>query len=125
MINSPDFWVLLRSLLSVEDAPKDIFKVLTAILQEQETNVTADNYEAVVSLLNEFATAGSICSAWEQKQDRISKRGKAIRTSEERPYVFAGYHNNNANAFLVTLRYLTCLSRRYLFCSLLPHAFQP
>lgn len=85
MINSPDFWVLLRSLLKVKGDPEEIFEVLKIILDEQQQNVTADNYEAVISLLSEFATAGSACASWEQKQDKLAKRPAQPVKVEDRP----------------------------------------
>lgn len=38
----------------------------------------ADNYEAAVSLLNEFASHGSIGAETEQKQDRRARRGQQV-----------------------------------------------
>ncbi|PWW79256.1 Sec7-domain-containing protein [Tuber magnatum] len=76
MVNSPDFWVLLRVLLPNADASAEAFSVMELITSESPY-VTSDNYSPVVSLLNDFASAGSVGSTFEQKQDKLPKRGKA------------------------------------------------
>lgn len=86
MINSPDFWVLLRTLLPNGDACVEVFGVMEFITTESPGNVTSDNYVPVVSLLNDFATAGNVGSVFEQKQDKLAKRGKA-KKFVDRPYV--------------------------------------
>ncbi|KAH8151300.1 uncharacterized protein LAJ45_04502 [Morchella importuna] len=77
MINSPDFWVLFRALLPNVDACAEVFGVMEFITTESPGNVTSDNYVPVVSLLNDFASAGSVGSVFEQKQDKLARRGKA------------------------------------------------
>jgi len=79
MVNSPDFWVLLRMLSSNEDIAIPVFEILESIATEDPTNVTADNYVSVVTLLNDFATAGSVGAVFEQAQDKIAKGGKAAK----------------------------------------------
>lgn len=76
MVNSPDFWVLLRILLPNADASAEAFSIMELITSEPPY-VTSDNYVPVVSLLNDFASAGSVGSIFEQKQDKLTKRGKA------------------------------------------------
>lgn len=44
--------------------------------------MTADNYEAAVSLLNGFAVAGSVGAVEEQKLERGSRRPKSGRRSK-------------------------------------------
>lgn len=90
MINSPDFWVLLRTLLPNHEACADVFRVMEFITSESPSNVTSDNYVPVVSLLNDFASAGSVGSVFEQKQDKLAKRGKAKKLTD-RPYVALSY----------------------------------
>lgn len=36
--------------------------------------MTADNYEAAVSLLNKFATAGSVGAVVEQRYEKVGRR---------------------------------------------------
>src|SRR5690606_40786441 len=76
MINSPDFWVLLRSLVSTMESASEVFQILKFIAENPQDNITADNYENVVVLLNDFATAGQVCANWERNQDAVAaKRG--------------------------------------------------
>lgn len=81
MVNSPDFWVLLRVLLPNSEASAEAFNVMKFITSEWPY-VTSDNYVPVVSLLNDFASAGSVGSVFEQKQDRLAKRGKPKKFSD-------------------------------------------
>lgn len=90
MINSPDFWVLLRTLLPSVEACVEVFEIMEFITSESPSNVTSDNYVPVVLLLNDIASAGSVGSVFEQKQDKLTKRGKAKRLTD-RPYVFLFY----------------------------------
>ncbi|KAL7276188.1 GDP/GTP exchange factor for ARF [Rhizina undulata] len=85
MVNSPDFWILMRTLLSDKDAVAEVFTVMELIASESQGNVTSDNYVAVVSLLNDFATAGKIGSLYEQKQDKLVKRGGKTKKLTDRP----------------------------------------
>ncbi|TGZ84125.1 Sec7-domain-containing protein [Ascodesmis nigricans] len=70
IINSPDFWVLLRALLTDQEIVEDVFSVLSFIADDAPHNVTSDNYLAAVSLLNDFASEASIGSNYEQKADK-------------------------------------------------------
>ncbi|KAI5798899.1 hypothetical protein EDC01DRAFT_716687 [Geopyxis carbonaria] len=85
IINSPDLWVLLRALLHNKDAVADVFSVLDLITSETLTNVTADNYVAVVSLLNEFAAEAGVGAIHEQKNDQTGRRVKAPKKSTDYP----------------------------------------
>jgi len=87
IINSPDLWIVLRCLLHNRDAVTDVFGILGAITSEPITNVTADNYVAVVSLLNEFASEANIGAAYEQRQDISARRGKLQKKSADYPGV--------------------------------------
>ncbi|KAF8421295.1 hypothetical protein EV426DRAFT_222858 [Tirmania nivea] len=70
MVSSPDFWVLLRGLLVLNDAAQEVFEA-TEYVTKEESNVSSDNYVAVVTLLNDFALAASVGSVFEQKQDKL------------------------------------------------------
>lgn len=76
MVNSPDFWVILKALQPISDIAGSVFGILENVADDNISAITADNYEAVISLLNDFISSGSIGSAFEQKQDLLIKRGK-------------------------------------------------
>ncbi|KAK6332364.1 GDP/GTP exchange factor for ARF [Orbilia brochopaga] len=81
IVNSPDFWSLLRMLATNSEVSGDVFDILELVAIQNPLNVTADNYVAVVTVLNDFATAGSIGAKFEQLQDRV-KKGKITKVSE-------------------------------------------
>ena len=72
--NTPDFWLILRSLHNRPVVAGRVFEIVRSIVESKPGAgaVTADNYEAAVSLLNGLASAGSIGAAVEQQRDRRS-----------------------------------------------------
>ena len=84
MINTPDFWSLLQSLKGHSEVAPNVFELITKAVTSQPSSVTADNYEATVSLLNSFATAGSVGAVIEQKKDKNARRAKPTRASKPR-----------------------------------------
>lgn len=76
IVTSPDFWLILRTLSTDQQASEIVFDILEDVIARQSPpSVMADNYEPAISLLNDFASAGSVGSVLEQKLDRKSKRG--------------------------------------------------
>ncbi|PMD16576.1 Sec7-domain-containing protein [Hyaloscypha hepaticicola] len=76
IMTSPDFWVILRNLArNVKSAPT-VFEILEGVAVGSPPTIMADNYESAVKLLNDFASAGSVGSTIEQKQDKKAKRGQ-------------------------------------------------
>ncbi len=74
-LNSPDYWAILQKLRQHHDAGPLVFDMLHNIATSDPSAVTADNYEAAVSLANDFATAGSVGAVQEQRRDG-QKKGK-------------------------------------------------
>ncbi|KAF8463526.1 hypothetical protein BDZ91DRAFT_698450 [Kalaharituber pfeilii] len=74
MVISPDFWVLLRGLLMLNEAVQEVFQAVEFVTTESPSNVSSDNYVAVVTLINDFALAGSVGSVFEQKQDKVNRK---------------------------------------------------
>ena len=70
IINSPDFWLILKSLHLVQSAAQAVFDIVQSIVTSEATAVSADNFVAIVSLLDDFATAGSIGATLEQQSTR-------------------------------------------------------
>ena len=79
MINIPDFWSTIRGLHSIAEAAPNVFELILSILEDSPSAITADNYEAAILLLNDFATAGSAGAVIEQKRDRNIRRSRLIR----------------------------------------------
>jgi brefeldin A-resistance guanine nucleotide exchange factor 1 len=90
IMTSPDFWVILRNLTrNVKSAPT-VFEILEGVAVGSPPTIMADNYESAVKLLNDFASAGSVGSTIEQKQDRKAKRGQQPpkQTKPQPQYVY-------------------------------------
>ncbi|KAF3935627.1 hypothetical protein ABW19_dt0205181 [Dactylella cylindrospora] len=81
IVSSPDFWSLLRLLATSPEIAGDVFDILDLVAIQNPLNVTADNYVAVVTVLNDFATAGSVGAKFEQLQDR-TKKGKVTKITD-------------------------------------------
>ncbi len=79
MANSPDFWSLLHALLPVTEASADVFRIVEGLITSPRPGITADNYEAAIALLNEFATAGSVGATEEQRRDPAARRGRQAK----------------------------------------------
>lgn len=76
LAGSPDFWNVLHVLQQVPEAASLVFQLTEAVADQSSGAITADNYEAAVSLLNAFATAGSVGAKQEQQRDQAARRGQ-------------------------------------------------
>ena len=87
MTNTPDFWLILRSLHSRPNVAGQIFDIIRNVVEAKPTAVTADNYEATISLLTGFASAGSVGAAIEQQRDKrpAEQREKRQQKRERSP----------------------------------------
>ncbi|KAF4971167.1 hypothetical protein FSARC_1889 [Fusarium sarcochroum] len=59
MMTSPDFWAILRALSQRPEAAALVFEILEKGTTGTPPAIMADNYEAAISLLNDFASAAS------------------------------------------------------------------
>ncbi|DAA79604.1 TPA_exp: Uncharacterized protein A8136_0377 [Trichophyton benhamiae CBS 112371] len=89
---SPDFWSILQRLHQHQEAAQMAFELLQSIVESAVPVITADNYEAAVNLLNDFATAGGIATVREIKREMALRRPKPVRQVRVRdnPYVIRG-----------------------------------
>ncbi|EFE36844.1 uncharacterized protein ARB_04370 [Trichophyton benhamiae CBS 112371] len=76
---SPDFWSILQRLHQHQEAAQMAFELLQSIVESAVPVITADNYEAAVNLLNDFATAGGIATVREIKREMALRRPKPVR----------------------------------------------
>ncbi|GME61987.1 sec7 domain-containing protein [Neofusicoccum parvum] len=79
LVNSPDFWTLLRTLHGLPEVAADVFQVAESLTLSNPPGICADNYEAAIALLNDFATAGSAGAIAEQRGDAERRRGKGVK----------------------------------------------
>jgi hypothetical protein len=87
-MTSPDFWVILRGLTGNAENAQTVFEILEGVAVGSPPTIMADNYESAVKLLNDFASAGSVGSTVEQKQDKRARRGQQPPKQEKPLYVF-------------------------------------
>ena len=81
MANSPDFWSLLRMLHTVPDVSDKTFHIVTELIALPSA-ITTDNYEALIVLLNDFATAGSI-GVSPEKQIQKDRRKMSVKPTSQ------------------------------------------
>lgn len=87
IMTSPDFWAILRTLSIVPQVAPLVFEILEIGVNPPSTAIMADNYEAAITLLNEFASAASTTVAKDFKGDRRQPRKPASRPASAKPEV--------------------------------------
>ncbi|KAK4165153.1 hypothetical protein QBC43DRAFT_34673 [Cladorrhinum sp. PSN259] len=86
IMTSPDFWVILQTLASHPDSAPIVFEILESGVSGTPSAIMADNYEASLALLNEFASMASVGAVAEQKNDRKGgprKGGRPVHKQEK------------------------------------------
>jgi golgi-specific brefeldin A-resistance guanine nucleotide exchange factor 1 len=81
--NSPDFWSVLRRLRGSPEAAETVLNISEHLINSTPSGITADNYEALIILLNDFATAASVGAVQEQQRDQAALRGKAVKAKPQ------------------------------------------
>ncbi|KAJ5558509.1 hypothetical protein N7535_008723 [Penicillium sp. DV-2018c] len=79
---SPDFWSILQRLHQHEAVASLVFDLLQNIVGSMPDIITADNYEFVVSLANDFVSAGRVGSIEERHRDVQARRNKGIKQAK-------------------------------------------
>ncbi|KAK5657707.1 hypothetical protein OQA88_2779 [Cercophora sp. LCS_1] len=109
IMTSPDFWVILQTLAGHPDSAPVVFEILESGVTATPSAIMADNYEAALKLLNEFATMAQVGAIAEQKADK--KQGRKGRpTKQEKP-------SENA----VVARGIKAINHIYQLTSRIPH----
>lgn len=85
IMTSPDFWAILRTLSTVSQVAPLVFEILETGVNPPSTAIMADNYEAAITLLNDFASAASTTVNKEAKGDRRQQRKPASRPVSAKP----------------------------------------
>lgn len=86
LINTPDFWLILNSLHNFQNAAPAVFDIVETIVTSETIAVTADNFMVIASLLDNFATAGSIgASAEQQSLRRHPTHSRESQTAQKAP----------------------------------------
>lgn len=85
MMTSPDFWAILRTLAARPESAALVFGILERGITGDPQAILADNYEAAVLLLNDFATAANPVqlpirrTGSRQQQQRRPPQKKAVK----------------------------------------------
>ncbi|KAJ4389732.1 GDP/GTP exchange factor for ARF [Gnomoniopsis smithogilvyi] len=82
IMTSPDFWAILRALSTVQQVAPMVFEILETGVNPPSTAIMADNYEAAITLLNNFASAASTTVT---KEPKIEGRRQPQRRPASRP----------------------------------------
>lgn len=90
-MTSPDFWVILRTLAGSANASPTVFEILEGGVSGSPSAIIADNYEAAIALLNEYATAAKVGAAVEQKGERRQRIARPHKKEASR-YVLVLWH---------------------------------
>ncbi|KXJ95211.1 hypothetical protein Micbo1qcDRAFT_115600 [Microdochium bolleyi] len=76
IMTSPDFWLILRTLSESSSSSPIVFEILEGGVTGTPSAIIADNYEAAIALLNDFATAARIGAAAEQKGEKRPRNAR-------------------------------------------------
>ena len=84
IVNTPDFWSIIRSLHALPEAAGNVFEIVTRVVVGPSSAITADNYKDTVSLLNQYAAAGNVGALIEQKRDKNTNAQQREKPSKPR-----------------------------------------
>ncbi|KAH9810480.1 GEA2-GDP/GTP exchange factor for ARF [Teratosphaeria destructans] len=84
MATSPDFWAVMHTLQQHPESAGLVFSIAETVADGPAAAITADNYEATVSLLNGFATAGSVGARAEQQREQAARRAHQAQQPNEK-----------------------------------------
>ncbi|KAK8059706.1 Sec7 domain-containing protein [Apiospora saccharicola] len=79
IMTSPDYWVLLRTLAANPESSAIVFEIMEGGVSGTPSAIIADNYEAAITLLDEFATASKVGAIAEQKGRTGDRRPRSAR----------------------------------------------
>lgn len=104
IMTSPDFWVILRTLSGYPNSSPVVFEILEGGVSGSPSAIIADNYEAAIALLNEFAAAAKDGIPSEQKTDRRQKNPRSQKKDAAK-YVLDTriYTTSKADPLIVTM----------------------
>jgi brefeldin A-resistance guanine nucleotide exchange factor 1 len=83
-MTSPDFWVILQTLAGNPGSAEDVFGILESAVEMSPSAIMADNYDKVLSLLNEFASMASVGAAAEQANVKQGRKGRVAKQEKPR-----------------------------------------
>lgn len=91
MINAPDFWFVLQSLYEHPDTAQQAFEIVEDVVSGSGPSLTADNYEPVASMLNDFATHAGVTARNDKRREQEAARNRQPRPKADL-FVFRSSH---------------------------------
>ncbi|TDZ17365.1 Uncharacterized protein Cob_v009713 [Colletotrichum orbiculare MAFF 240422] len=83
IMTSPDFWVIMQALAGRQESAPLVFDILVLGCGASPPAITADNYEAAITLLGDFASAAGRAVLAGRRQDfKQSKAREGTRESD-------------------------------------------
>jgi golgi-specific brefeldin A-resistance guanine nucleotide exchange factor 1 len=79
IIVSPDFWSIVQRLHNQPDSSAMVFALLQDMINSKPCAITADNYEAAVSLANDFANVAKVGLIDERRRDALVRKQKGVK----------------------------------------------
>lgn len=76
MMTSPDFWSILRVLARSQESAGSVFSILEKGTTGNPPAIMADNYEAAIGLLNDFASAAASRPPSDPLPDQLPRENK-------------------------------------------------
>lgn len=95
IMTSPDFWVVLRTLAGNPNASPTVFEILEGGVSGSPSPIIADNYEAAISLLGEYATAAKIGATVEQKGERRPRSARPPKKEAPRCVIQLSFYERH------------------------------
>lgn len=83
IVNSPDFWFVLQALHANPETAQQVFEILEDVVSGSPSSLTADNFDPVASLLNEFATAPGVVARSDRRREQDAARNRQPRPTPE------------------------------------------
>jgi len=84
IMTSPDFWLMLRILAANSHSSPTVFDILEGGVSGSPSAIIADNYEAAIALLSEYATAAQVGAIEEQKGERRQRNARPAKKEAAR-----------------------------------------
>ncbi|KAJ8611703.1 hypothetical protein MRB53_037814 [Persea americana] len=82
IVNSPDFWDVLKVLHSIPATAQSVFDTIVDIVEGTSPVLNAENFGKTILLLNDFAAAGSVGAAAEQQLEDANRDPAARKGSK-------------------------------------------
>jgi brefeldin A-resistance guanine nucleotide exchange factor 1 len=124
VLNSENYWKILRIIASIPSYTHQIFKLTERIAKSSlNTEMNSTNFMWLLGLLDEISAVGAIGGQWEQEYDSLIKAGKKV-TDREDPHqeiVQLSLQNIKFTSSLIELKKQSSKEEMYALIQALAH----